>query len=222
MNSFYVIADGAPISGSTTASNRPGSHAETPLATQRQAPRLGGLEDARRGRRSVLQACSIERPPYGDAMAGGVIEGQVKLRRQIIGVKQDQPNASRREVPYPALDGGALLKHDYTPLETAVPRGESPFKAYVHKNNFQLPRGRNFAVVSRLSKPIFLCDAASTRGWRHRDKGAAIFRQACAMGLEVIVSKRLSGPYRSGPSRDWLKIKNPDSSAMIRVREREW
>jgi ATP-dependent DNA ligase len=30
------------------------------------------------------------------------------------------------------------------------------------------------------------------------------------MGLEGIVSKRLSAPYRSGPSRDWIKVKNPD------------
>jgi hypothetical protein len=44
--------------------------------------------------------------------------------------------------------------------------------------------------------------------------GPAIFRQACAIGLEEIVSKRLSAPYRSGPSRDWLK--------MLRAREREW
>jgi bifunctional non-homologous end joining protein LigD len=32
-----------------------------------------------------------------------------------------------------------------------------------------------------------------------------IFQQACKMGLEGIVSKRLSAPYRSGPSRDWIK-----------------
>jgi ATP-dependent DNA ligase len=36
------------------------------------------------------------------------------------------------------------------------------------------------------------------------------------------VSKRLSAPYRSGPSRDWLKIKNPDSPAMVRHREESW
>jgi ATP dependent DNA ligase domain len=36
--------------------------------------------------------------------------------------------------------------------------------------------------------------------------GATIFRHACRMGLEGIVSKRLSAPYRSGPSRDWLKV----------------
>jgi ATP-dependent DNA ligase len=27
------------------------------------------------------------------------------------------------------------------------------------------------------------------------------------MGLEGIVSKRLTAPYRSGPSRDWIKVK---------------
>jgi ATP-dependent DNA ligase len=42
------------------------------------------------------------------------------------------------------------------------------------------------------------------------------------MDLEGIVSKRLCAPYRSGTSRGWLKIKNPDSSAMIRAREAKW
>jgi bifunctional non-homologous end joining protein LigD len=40
--------------------------------------------------------------------------------------------------------------------------------------------------------------------------GVTIFRQACRMGLEGIVSKKLSAPYRSGRSTDWLKFKNPD------------
>jgi bifunctional non-homologous end joining protein LigD len=39
------------------------------------------------------------------------------------------------------------------------------------------------------------------------------------MGLEGIVSERLAAPYRSGPSRDWIKVKNPDSPAMTRARE---
>jgi bifunctional non-homologous end joining protein LigD len=57
----------------------------------------------------------------------------------------------------------------------------------------------------------------------HSDEdGATIFRHACKLGLEGIVSKRLSSPYRSGPSRDWLKIKNPDSPAMVRHREERW
>ena len=50
-------------------------------------------------------------------------------------------------------------------------------------------------------------------------RGELVFRQACVMGLEGIISKRLTAPYRSGPSRDWLKVKNPDSPAMIRARD---
>jgi ATP-dependent DNA ligase len=57
----------------------------------------------------------------------------------------------------------------------------------------------------------------------HTDEdGATIFQQACRMGLEGIVSKRLSAPDRSGRTRDWIKVKNPDSPAMIRAREAEW
>jgi bifunctional non-homologous end joining protein LigD len=57
----------------------------------------------------------------------------------------------------------------------------------------------------------------------HTDQdGATVFQHACKLGLEGIVSKRLTAPYRSGPSRDWLKVKNPDSPAMIRAREAEW
>jgi bifunctional non-homologous end joining protein LigD len=55
---------------------------------------------------------------------------------------------------------------------------------------------------------------------QHTDED--IFLGVCQMGLEGVVSKRLSSPYRSGRSTDWLKIKNPDSPAMIRAREGEW
>jgi hypothetical protein len=33
---------------------------------------------------------------------------------------------------------------------------------------------------------------------------------------------RMSAPYRSGPSRDLLKVKNPDSPAMRRARAGLW
>jgi ATP-dependent DNA ligase len=42
------------------------------------------------------------------------------------------------------------------------------------------------------------------------------------MGLEGIVSKRTDAPYRSGPSKTWLKAKNPASEAVRRKREEEW
>jgi bifunctional non-homologous end joining protein LigD len=59
--------------------------------------------------------------------------------------------------------------------------------------------------------------------YEHTDEdGAVVFRHACKLGLEGIVSKRLTAPYRSGPSRDWIKVKNLDSPAMVRHREGTW
>jgi bifunctional non-homologous end joining protein LigD len=41
-------------------------------------------------------------------------------------------------------------------------------------------------------------------------EGEAMFRHACAMGLEGIVSKRVTSRYVSGSCRWWVKVKNPD------------
>jgi bifunctional non-homologous end joining protein LigD len=42
------------------------------------------------------------------------------------------------------------------------------------------------------------------------------------MGLEGIVSKRTDAPYRSGPSKAWVKTKNPASEAVRRKGEEKW
>ena len=52
--------------------------------------------------------------------------------------------------------------------------------------------------------------------------GPTIFDHVCRLGLEGIVSKRTDAPYRSGPSKAWLKAKNPASEAVRREREEEW
>jgi bifunctional non-homologous end joining protein LigD len=52
--------------------------------------------------------------------------------------------------------------------------------------------------------------------------GLAVFAHVCRMGLEGIVSKRTDAPYRSGPSKTWLKVKNPASEAVRRESEEEW
>jgi bifunctional non-homologous end joining protein LigD len=49
--------------------------------------------------------------------------------------------------------------------------------------------------------------------------GDAMFRHACAMGLEGIVAKRRDRRYRSGRSPDWIKVKNPDARAATRLIE---
>src|SRR5581483_5724150 len=47
--------------------------------------------------------------------------------------------------------------------------------------------------------------------------GPDLFRAACANGLEGLVSKRSDRPYRGGPSKDWIKVKNRGHHAFDRV-----
>jgi ATP-dependent DNA ligase len=52
--------------------------------------------------------------------------------------------------------------------------------------------------------------------------GDLVFRHACKLGCEGIVSKRLGSRYRSGHSPDWLKMKNPACAAVKREAEEDW
>ena len=47
--------------------------------------------------------------------------------------------------------------------------------------------------------------------------GEKLFEAVYDLGLEGIVSKRLTSVYRSGPSRAWIKIKNPNAPAATRA-----
>jgi ATP-dependent DNA ligase len=52
--------------------------------------------------------------------------------------------------------------------------------------------------------------------------GDVVYRHACWLGCEGIVSKRLGSPYVSGRTRHWLKFKNPAAPAVKREAEEEW
>jgi bifunctional non-homologous end joining protein LigD len=52
--------------------------------------------------------------------------------------------------------------------------------------------------------------------------GRVIFKHACKLGCEGVVSKRLGSPYRSGRSDHWLKVKNPAAPAVRREAEEDW
>jgi ATP-dependent DNA ligase len=49
--------------------------------------------------------------------------------------------------------------------------------------------------------------------------GPDLFRAACNMGLEGLVSKHRDRPYQAGRSKHWIKIKNWKHHAFDRVQE---
>src|SRR5208283_961200 len=53
-------------------------------------------------------------------------------------------------------------------------------------------------------------------------EGATVYRHACALGCEGIVSKRLGSPYRPGRQDCWVKVKNPAAPAVRREVEEDW
>ena len=71
-------------------------------------------------------------------------------------------------------------------------------------------------LLSRRSEGIFI--APFEQGEIRPD----LFRAACNMGLEGLVSKRRDRPYRAGRSPHWVKVKNPQSSAMTRAKDIDW
>jgi bifunctional non-homologous end joining protein LigD len=56
----------------------------------------------------------------------------------------------------------------------------------------------------------------------HVGHGEIVYQQACKLGCEGIVSKQLGSLYRSGRSKQWLKVKNPAAPAVRREAEEKW
>jgi ATP-dependent DNA ligase len=55
--------------------------------------------------------------------------------------------------------------------------------------------------------------------FEHGEIGPDLFRAACNMGLEGVVSKRADRPYRAGRCTHWIKVKNRKHRAMYRVKD---
>ena len=83
----------------------------------------------------------------------------------------------------------------------------------LRRDSWEVRRATLTSVLRKARDGIKLSEHLATTD------GDTIFRHACAMGLEGIVAKRRDRPYRSGRSADWIKVKNPDAPAAIRVLE---
>ena len=51
------------------------------------------------------------------------------------------------------------------------------------------------------------------------EDGPLVFAHACRLGLEGIVSKKIDAPYRSGRAKSWIKTKNQNAAAYMRVED---
>jgi bifunctional non-homologous end joining protein LigD len=67
--------------------------------------------------------------------------------------------------------------------------------------------------LARRSHGIFVSDV------EQGEIGPDLFRHACLMGLEGLVSNHRDRPYRPGRSPHWIKVKNRAHPAMERVME---
>jgi bifunctional non-homologous end joining protein LigD len=74
---------------------------------------------------------------------------------------------------------------------------------------------RKAGLVQLLSDPV---DGIFIAEYERGDIGDVLFKVACNMGLEGIVSKHLDRAYGGGRCKHWVKVKNPAHPAYSRVR----
>ncbi|RXG85766.1 DNA ligase [Bradyrhizobium zhanjiangense] len=60
-------------------------------------------------------------------------------------------------------------------------------------------------------------DGVTVAPFERGEIGPDLFRAACRMGLEGLVSKHHDRPYRGGRQKHWIKVKNRTYPAMYRV-----
>jgi bifunctional non-homologous end joining protein LigD len=68
-------------------------------------------------------------------------------------------------------------------------------------------------LLARRPDGIFMSD------FEQGEIGPDLFRAACDMGLEGLVSKHRDRPYRGGRQKHWIKVRNRKHPAMDRVLE---
>src|SRR5215467_2433034 len=74
----------------------------------------------------------------------------------------------------------------------------------------------------KLAKPVRRPELGIVLNEHYEGEGEIIFRHACKLGCEGIVSKRLGSHYRSGRSAHWIKVKNPKAPTVRREAEEDW
>jgi bifunctional non-homologous end joining protein LigD len=125
-------------------------------------------------------------------------------------------SAKRLPVDSAIIDGEAVL------LDANGASNYSQMVKAVHKNSPEIVlvafdllhlEGRDLRKQELIVRRKLLRELVPDDGniqFSEHGSGMEVFEAAKKLGLEGIVSKRAAAPYRSGPSRNWLKTKNYD------------
>ena len=125
------------------------------------------------------------------------------------------------------LDGEAVLlgvhgRSDFDGLNSRQHNDDVQFYAFdvlmtegddLRKLPLSMRKASLARLLARRVNGIFLSD------FERGEIGPDLFRHACMLGLEGLVSKRNDRPYRAGISPNWVKVKNPAHPAMARIKE---
>jgi bifunctional non-homologous end joining protein LigD len=138
--------------------------------------------------------------------------------------------ASRIKASSFLIDGEAVIAHDDgTPDFHALRSRRRGNEAVLYAFDLIEHDGddlRDLPLIERKWRLFKLIGRTKRRAIRFTEHltgdGPIVFAHVCRMGLEGIVSKRTDAPYRSGPSKTWVKSKNPESAAVRREREEQW
>ena len=91
-------------------------------------------------------------------------------------------------------------------FDILVEGGDDLRKLPLHLRKMSLQR-----LLARRPDGVFVSE------FERGEIGADLFRAACRMGLEGLVSKHRERPYQAGRPRHWVKVKNRTHPAMERA-----
>jgi bifunctional non-homologous end joining protein LigD len=125
------------------------------------------------------------------------------------------------------IDGEAVLlgvdgRSDFNGLHSRKHNAEVQFYAFdilvsdgedIRKLPLSMRKASLARLLARRVDGIFLSD------FEQGEIGPDLFRHACLLGLEGMVSKRRESIYRGGRSDRWVKVKNRAHPAFARVRD---
>jgi len=218
--------------------------AETVHAPAKQSPQTikGGKSASLPGFIEPQLASLATRPPPGDAwvheikfdgyrLLARIDRGHVKLKtRTGLDWTSKFPSLKKALEALPVmtalLDGEVVVETergtpDFGGLQADLSAGRSDrFRYYafdlLHLDGTDLTRASLLDRKTVLAGLLTGIDDGTIKYSEHfAERGDVVLKHACRLGLEGIVSKLASAPYRSGRSKAWLKSKCVDSDEFI-------